>query len=226
MVSDLQKKTIKSIVCIFETSKLKGDYSGVARVKADTGGISYGISQASLNSGSLGKLLQDYARRATLPNKTLLAPYLDLALRKSATLNTDNDFYELLKQLGKDPLMQQVQDEFFDKNFWQPAVNWCNENGLALPLSYLVIYDSKIHGSLDKVAALVKLPKPITEDAEKLWTKTYVETRRDWLTKRSQLLAKTTYRQSEFMALINNNNWDLDLPIRIRGVNITKEALQ
>jgi len=43
--------------------------------------------------------------------------------------------------------MRQVQDVFFDKRYFQPAMTWADSNGFALPLSALVIYDSFVHSA-------------------------------------------------------------------------------
>jgi murein L,D-transpeptidase YcbB/YkuD len=48
---------------------------------------------------------------------------------------------------------------------------------------------------------------------EQGWIRTYVNTRKAWLTARSPLLAKTTYRMDAFTTLMTSNKWNLDLPI-------------
>ena len=57
----------------------------------------------------------------------------------------DNQFKQLLRDAGKnDPVMHRVQDEFFDKRYFEPAMTWADSNGFTLALSALVIYDSFI----------------------------------------------------------------------------------
>jgi chitosanase len=48
----------------------------------------------------------------------------------------DSQFKQLLRDAGKnDPKMRQIQDEFFDKRYFQPAMAWPDQNGFTLPLS-------------------------------------------------------------------------------------------
>jgi chitosanase len=54
-VNDLQQKTVRAIVNVFETGHLEGNYSAIAVLKGDRGHLSYGRSQATLGSGSLSK---------------------------------------------------------------------------------------------------------------------------------------------------------------------------
>jgi chitosanase len=52
----------------------------------------------------------------------------------------------LLRDAGKnDPKMRQIQDEFFDQRYFQPAMAWADQNGFYVAASALVVYDSFIH---------------------------------------------------------------------------------
>ena len=52
-----------------------------------------------------------------------------------------------------------VQDDFFDKRYFQPAMAWGEDKGFSLPLSALVIYDSFIHSG----SILYSLRQPLTD---------------------------------------------------------------
>jgi chitosanase len=53
MLTELQKKTAKAIVNIFETGRPLGDYSKVTLLQGDTGHLTYGRSQTTLASDNL-----------------------------------------------------------------------------------------------------------------------------------------------------------------------------
>ncbi len=60
MLTDLQERTIKAIVNIFETGRVLGDYANVTTAVGDPGGLTYGRSQTTHGSGGLRELLLDY----------------------------------------------------------------------------------------------------------------------------------------------------------------------
>ena len=60
------------------------------------------------------------------------------------TLAADKEFHELLKRAGKHgPLMAEAQNEQFNKSYLDPAFDWFKKHGFDLPLSFLVIADSR-----------------------------------------------------------------------------------
>jgi chitosanase len=225
MITELQKRTCKSIVRVFETGKAKGDYGAIARTKGDTGGISYGISQASLMSGNLCLLLQDYCLRVSDDKARMIAPYMIRLKNRDRILNEDAGFYKLLKQLAKDPIMQEFQDQFFDSNFWVPAQSFCNHNELKSALSHAVVYDSFIQGAFGTVRKEFPERTPADGGEERAWITAYCAARRLWLASRSPVLNRTTYRPQVFQQLISQDNWDLNLPLKIRGAEIREELL-
>ena len=60
MLTPTQVKSAQSIINIFETSEVRGDYSKVTILKGDTGHLTFGRSQTTQASGNLFKLLQLY----------------------------------------------------------------------------------------------------------------------------------------------------------------------
>jgi chitosanase len=52
MLNDLQKRTGKAIVNIFETGHPLGIYGKVTLIKGDTGHLTYGCSQTTLAAGT------------------------------------------------------------------------------------------------------------------------------------------------------------------------------
>lgn len=53
----------------------------------------------------------------------------------------------MLGEAGDDPVMQGVQDDFFDRVYWNPSVQAANSIDISTGLGTAVVYDSKIHGS-------------------------------------------------------------------------------
>jgi chitosanase len=137
----------------------------------------------------------------------------------------DSQFKQLLSDAGRnDPKMREVQDEFFDKKYFQPAIAWATANGFTLPLSALVIYDSFIHsgGILWFLRKRFLETPPANGGNEKKWIKQYVATRQHWLATHSNTaLHPTVYRTGCFIREIDKDDWFLDkLPIETQGVRI------
>src|SRR5205085_7913435 len=128
----------------------------------------------------------------------------------------------LRRAARQDPVMQCVQDQFFDERYFKPAMNWADNHGFTLPLAALVIYDSFIHsGSILKLlrAMFPEVP-PAQGGAEKAWIAAYVKARNKWLANHPRpVVRKTTYRTECFQREIKRDNWDLSqVPIKTQDV--------
>jgi len=219
-----QKHICEQVINAFESSSAAGKYGlisimddGPHKVKQ----ISYGRSQTT-EYGNLEELLEMYVNGNGIYSSAI-APYL--AKIGVVPLVNDTVFKQLLKDAGKnDPVMQKVQDRFFDLRYFQPAMQWMDENGLSLPLSALVIYDSYIHSGSIMMFLRKRFPESTPKNGgdEKTWVSQYVDTRHAWLTTHSsQLLSNTVYRTSCLEIEIARNNWYLNLlPIRAHDVDI------
>jgi chitosanase len=145
------------------------------------------------------------------------------------TLAADKKFHQLLKQAGeRDPLMAEAQNEQFNKAYLEPAFNWFTKNGFTLPLSFLVISDSYLHsgGIREALRSKFRESPPAKGGDEKVWVRSYVEARHNWLSNHSnKLLRNTVYRTQCFRSEIARENWALDrLPINIHGVAVNLPA--
>lgn len=223
-LSTQQKRIIEQIVNVFETGSPQGDYSAITRFADGPAGIrqvTYGRSQTT-EYGKLHDLIEQYSLSSGSFSDEL-APFVD-KIGHSALVDNDN-FLDLLKRAGNDPVMQQVQDEFFDKRYFQPAMDWANDNGFTLALSALVIYDSFIHsGSIPGFLRKRFLATPpSTGGIEKDWISQYVGARDNWLRHHSnELLRNTVYRTECFQREISKSNWNLSmLPIVANGIDVT-----
>ena len=226
MITELQKKTAQAIVRIFETSKPQGDYGAVTVIPGDNGHLSYGCSQASLTSGNLGLLVEAYIIAGGKYSDNL-KPYLSALKRKDTSLDNNFSLKSALTAAGNDPIMRRVLDDFFDRFFWVPAVRIAEAMEIRSALGTLVIYDSKLQGSLDLIAGRTnqKHGSPLMI-GERDWIDRYIDERREWLRNHSNaLLRNTVYRANALTTLVVMGRWNLDLPLHVRGIEITENIL-
>jgi len=227
MITDLQKLAAQAIINIFETGKALGSYSQVTLIRGDSGHLTYGRSQTTLASGNLYLLVVDYCDAAGAQRADELRPYLARLKRADLTLDNDMTFRRLLKEAGDDPVMHTVQDSFFDRVYWTPAVTAATALGIRTPLGIAVVYDSRVHGSWALMRdRTVRKYGDVAALGEEPWIGKYIATRRSWLaTHSNSVLHATVYRMDAFKALIAAGNWKLDLPFTVRGVKLTEELL-
>jgi len=223
-LTEKQKRICIQVVNVFETSSIQGDYGNIT-VYPDGPNkmrqVTFGRSQTT-EYGNLEELVEMYVDSGGIYSAQL-KPYLPKI--GVTPLADDKIFQQYLKDAGKnDPLMKQVQDEFFDKRYFKPAMAFMDQNGFTLPLSALVIYDSQVHsgGILSFLRKRFPAKTPVNGGDEKTWIIQYVDTRRDWMANHSDtLLRKTVYRMDCFKREIVRNNWDLSIvPINANGMNV------
>lgn len=220
-----QKRICEQVINVFETGSVQGDYSIIAIFPDGPGGIrqiTYGRSQTT-EYGNLDELIQMYVDANGI-HSNQLRPYLEKI--GVTALVDDSQFKQLLRDAGKNDLkMRQTQDVFFDKRYFQPAMAWADQNGFALPLSALVVYDSFIHSGSIPEFLRKRFPErpPARGGNEKTWVKQYVDTRNNWLANHSnEVLHPTVYRTQCFKQEISKGNWDLSqLPIKAHGVDVS-----
>jgi chitosanase len=230
IITPLIKKKIEQVVNVFETGSAKGNYAELVKYKDYTDPvtkqlmiqITYGRSQTT-EFGHLKELLQDYVNvNGMFAND--VRPYLP-RLGKQPSLAGENDFCDALIRAGKqDPVMKKCQDDLFDVKYYQPAYQWFLDNGFTLPLSMLVIYDSRIHsgGILSFLRKRFPTNVPVHGGDEKEWIGNYVDVRGKWLAAHSNpILRSTTYRTSCFNKQMEAENWDLSGQISANGILIS-----
>ncbi len=223
-MDDLQTKTAKAIVNIFETGHLAGNYGCVTALPGDGGHLTYGRSQTTLASGGLALLIRTYCDAAGARYASELRGYLDRLQAIDLTLDGDMVLRSLLARAGADPVMQKVQDSFFDACYWDPAVRLSAKalkgSPLVTSLGIATVYDSVVHGSFALIRDLTNAAF-VSPPGEEDWVKAYIAARRNWLATSANLLLRTcVYRMDELNQLAAGGNWDLALPIVVRGVRI------
>ena len=225
MALENKKALIQKIVNVFESGSPEGKYDTLV-IYADginnSHQITYGRSQTT-EQGNLLQLIEMYIENNGT-YATSFVPYLEKI--GTEPLVDDENFKRLLKEAAqKDKIMRTTQDKFFDKFYWQPAVEWAKRNEFKLALSMLVIYDSYIHsGSIPMfLRKRFKEFPPARGGNEKKWITSYVDIRHQWLKYHEKpILRKTIYRTQTFINEIERDNWNLNkLPINANGVEVS-----
>lgn len=217
-----RKNKIQSIVNVFETGSIKGDYANVSIYNDGPDGVkqvTYGKSQTT-EYGNLKKLIEVYAVSGGTKSDALKSYVPKIG---ATPLHEDKAFITLLKQAGADPVMVKTQDEFFDTHYWNPAIKWADTNKFVLPLSGLVIYDSFIHSGSILTFLRNKFSEkiPANGGSEEAWIKAYLTARKEWLSNHSNpILRKTVYRVNNMLAAVDKKDWQLDEPFNANGVSV------
>lgn len=219
-----QKRVILQVLNAFETGSAEGNYADISIFHDGPGDrrqITYGRSQTT-EYGHLRELLTRYVDAPKAGFAGVLRPYVPRI--GHVPLVDDHNFLGLLEEAGHDLVMHEVQDQFFEDVYFQPALYWAESHGFILPLSMLVIFDSFIHsgGILASLRSRFPAMPPGQGGNEKEWVEQYVSVRNDWLANhRRPALHNTTYRTRMLLREILHNNWDLsERPIDAHGVKI------
>lgn len=215
----VQKATAQAIANIHETSSVRGDYGNITLIRGDSGRLTYGRSQTTNGSGNLYKLVDDYTEAPGAVYAEGLKPFLPGLQSRSTALDTNLTLRKLLADAGdKDPVMRSVQDAFFDRVYWAPAVDAADRLGIQTALGMAIVYDSYIHGSFQRMAQrTTDHYGSVRMATEKTWLRGYIATRKAWLTSCGKPLSNTIYRMRTFEQLMASGNWDLDLPLSAWG---------
>ncbi len=227
VLTDVQGRTAKAIVNIFETDRVLGDYANVTLIPGDTGHLTYGRAQTTLTSGGLHGLIRAYTLASGALFRRDLEPFLAALEARDLALDDDRYFRNLLSAAADDPVMRRTQDVFFDETYWRPAQQAAARDGIESALGAAVIYDSWVHGSWATLRARTNngagVPGAIGERA---WIGAYVLERRAWLADHRRAdLRRTVYRMDAFLAMLDGGDWDLPLPLVVRRRAIDEAAL-
>lgn len=212
-----QTRRILSTISAFESGKAEGDHSVVALLYDGPNGsrqITYGSHQLTQSSGHFRTLIDNYIERDD--DVVDLSDWYGKA--DNLRLVWDHRFIGALKEAGRDPAMQEEQDNIFADEYMAPAVAFCQREGLVHSLSLLVVYDSYIHSGGVKryLRRRFKECTPTGGGDEKAWVIAYLNTRRRWLAnhRKIPILRKTVYRMDTLLHQVGQCNWNLSQPYR------------
>jgi chitosanase len=223
-----QVRTAQALVNLFETGSVRGDYGQVTVLPGDTGHLTFGRSQTTLASGNLALLIEQYTGNAGAQLGARLRAWLPRLRARDLALDDDLVLHNLLRATADDPVMRETQDAFFDATYWQPAMRRAMRHGLTLPLSVAVVYDSTVHGSWDRLRRQVdEQLGPPAQAGQTRWVQAYLDAREGWLAQHpNALLRKTTYRTVALRRLAQTGAWGLELPLVVRGSEISMASLE
>jgi hypothetical protein len=149
--------------------------------------------------------------------------------KKEGGLIAHVDFGKAWTEAGDDPVMRQVQDQYEEEAYFEPAIKLAADLGLTTPLGVAYVYDgivqmkadllfpaiqkdfAQVHGGREK-------PANFAEEAE--WLQIYLKERRAELSA-TPVGAATTGRVDSLQQLLDFHNFDLQLPLTFTYENIS-----
>ena len=226
-LSATQKRTVQSIINIFETGAVLGVYGQVTVIEHDSGHLTFGRSQTTLSTGNLARLIGAYCDNHGARFATRLKRYLPALNDRDESLDLDGKLHNLLRATSDDPVMRDIQDAFFDTHYWEPAAEQAAAMQIRTPLGIATVYDSIVHGSWERQRdATNDKHGTIGKLGEIAWIEAYIATRRDWLATHARPdLRATVYRMDALQTLVDHGHWALCLPILVRDQEISEASL-
>ena len=144
------RDVIWAIVNVFESGRPEGDPQ--AFQNHDDGVIRYGKHGATLASGMLAHVLTRFFEYSQSPaSQTLQADFEKRIQRRAPQLRKNQRLRRLLIEVGAEPAMSSAQDAVFDREYYQPVVDFAQQLGLTAPLSLACLYDAQVQGGLSQL---------------------------------------------------------------------------
>ncbi len=148
---------------------------------SDDGIISYGLHQATLRSGSLEEIINEYCNHSLSLVSKKLSQYSEQIKQKDPALKNNRQFLALLTEAATENEMKNAQNKIFTESYWQPAYQNAVELNLKSPIAAAIFYDTKIQGGLDQVIAKTKTRLLDKTYSEKEFLITFLSERRKYL---------------------------------------------
>lgn len=218
------------LINFFEYSTLIIDYKTAENI-GDGRGITAGRAGFTSATGDMFLVVKLYTEKdATNP----LAVYLPRLQKLAAQGSENTDGLEGLEQAWKtaanDPVFREVQDQVVNQLYYTPAKDAANQQGLTLPLSLAVLYDTIIqHGGgtdPDSLQSLINRTNqamggsPATGVDEKAWLQKFLSVRRADLTNPFDKSTRDAWRESVgrcdiLKAIADSGDYTLSHPIQL-----------
>ncbi|MEM7800442.1 MAG: NBR1-Ig-like domain-containing protein [Chloroflexota bacterium] len=225
------RRVIFDITSVFESGG-----NPAALQTDDSGIVSFGKHQATLQSGNLERVLRRYfALSSSQLSRQLEQAYLGRVVAKDARLRHDSRFHQQLKESAREPQMVTAQEDIFATKFYDPSVKMAEQLGLKTPLGLAALYDNRIQGGVHEVVKRTRrtmggAPKDGIDEGR--WLETQFNTRRDWLFEiadrkdrqgdhiSATWLRRSVFRVDELQALLKAQNLHLRGRFKIRSTAI------
>lgn len=177
------------------------------------------------------KLLKQYADGKGIYARDL-APFLSRWEQKDKQVENDPEFRRLLKLVAEDAVMKEIADQHFTETAWAPAQQKAMGLGIKTPLGLSIVYDSLFfqgNAFFNRYASQTNEAlggTPASGVDEKAWLKKFSEVRVEYFANNpNEMLRRHASRPKEFLTLMEQDNWNLDGPIHIRGKEINREEI-
>ena len=187
----------------------------------DSGIISYGIIQFTLDAGSLITIVNNYLARSNSQTANELKAYQPRIQSRDATLRNDDNLKRILLAAAHEPEMQQVQDELAIANYWDRTINnFVIPRNYKYPLTYALLFDVSVNFGVgdafvrmaerDLGVAAGSKPEVSGVSEEKIIARV-VELRKISHDKQAARdnLPGLSKRGEFWVELVNNGDWDL-----------------
>jgi len=233
-LTDKQEETLDRWLSASETGDPDGDYGNVTILHDNPRGrpqITFGKHQTTEQGKNLKKLIRLYLARQNISASLVGIGHLqDFLKAPMYAMAGDKPLHRVLRKIGSDPVMEDVQNEFFLEEYMKPSRRWADRNGFTLPLSMLVIYDSFIQsGSIPSwIRRRFRAVPPAKGGNEREWVRQYVNSRHQWLkywgdgkSRKSKAIRASRYRTRALLEELSRENWNLNkLPMSVNGITV------
>lgn len=228
LLSDSAKKQrAEQVISSFENGTTDIQYAYIANLQDGRG---YTAGRAGFTTGT-SDLLAVIRRYTALKPGNELARYLPalVTINGSDSLAGLDGFPAVWQRTANtDPLLRQVQDEFFDELYFTPAMARAKSAGVATPIGQLIILDTAVQHGIgndpDGLPAIIdetirhngKAGKSVSEV---VWLEKFLASRRQHLTNASNVATRQAWKESApridaLKMILDAGNYGLETPLR------------
>ncbi len=162
------------------TGRFEGGKANSLQLK-DAGIISYGKHQATLKSGALYEVVNEYTKLSSNKEALEFANYKDSIKAKDVKLKEDTKFIDLLLRAAGDPAMSVAQNKVFTDGYWKPVVKKAEQLGIKSEIGLAIMYDTNIQGGLESVINRTLNKEPNRQLTEKDFLESFLTCRKEYL---------------------------------------------
>jgi chitosanase len=225
-----QRLLADQIISVFENETPDIDYAYAENLD-DGRGITAGRAGFTSATGDMLLVVERYTQ---LVPQNPLAVYLprlrELAEAESEAVDGLENLITAWQTAAQDSIFRRVQDNVVDEEYYQPAVDYADELGMAYPLSLLNLYDACIqHGDGDDPDGLSAMITRTTAQvhgtpgdgvSEHTWLQAFMTIRRSVLLNATdpdtrEAWAESVGRVDALISIFESGNMNLTPPIVI-----------